>query len=400
MSKVLIISERFWPEGGGGTLATYLISKLLVEGTGLDLTIITGTSNPAHINNVRFIIDPLLKPSNKLQSILLSQIAKIEGYYKNLIQSADIVYIPYGYMLIPVARKLGKKIIVHLHDYQPISYNSLILDEHQNGGFLNDVRSEAKFELFEHGDIKRCLVGSLLVAFTKAYKFWVGMADAIICVSKKQRDIIASVAPELAPKLRVIYNPIPTVSLVKKRFEKPTLLYLGGDSYVKGFYIFLEASQRVLNRHPNLKFLCAGNYRRSESKYLIGNLNKRYNEAYNLVGHLQHRRVLMLYSISRALVFPSLTEEPLPYAVLEAMLTGTVPLASRVGGIPEIVEGTYAERLTFTPGHSEELANRMEIVLSLSQNQLADISSTLRESVVKRFNNEVIKKQLLEVFSE
>jgi glycosyltransferase involved in cell wall biosynthesis len=82
------------------------------------------------------------------------------------------------------------------------------------------------------------------------------------------------------------------------------------------------------------------------------------------------------------------------------MLMGTLPVASRVGGIPEIVGGTYAERLTFTPGHSEEMADRMEIVLSLSQNQLADIGSTLRESVVKRFNNEVIKKQLLEVFSE
>jgi glycosyltransferase involved in cell wall biosynthesis len=80
------------------------------------------------------------------------------------------------------------------------------------------------------------------------------------------------------------------------------------------------------------------------------------------------------------------------------MLMGTLPVASRVGGIPEIVGGTYAERLT--PGHSEEMADRMEIVLSLSQNQLADIGSTLRESVVKRFNNEVIKKQLLEVFSE
>jgi glycogen synthase len=30
------------------------------------------------------------------------------------------------------------------------------------------------------------------------------------------------------------------------------------------------------------------------------------------------------------------------------MLMGTLPVASRVGGIPEIIEGTYAERMMFS----------------------------------------------------
>ena len=39
---------------------------------------------------------------------------------------------------------------------------------------------------------------------------------------------------------------------------------------------------------------------------------------------------------------------------MEAMAMGTIPVASRIGGIPEIIKGTYAERMMFTLGDSEE----------------------------------------------
>jgi len=91
-------------------------------------------------------------------------------------------------------------------------------------------------------------------------------------------------------------------------------------------------------------------------------------------------------------------EEPLPYVVLEAMLMGTLPIASKVGGIPEIVGGTYAERLLFTPGCPEEMADKIEVVLSLSRDQLVDAGFKLREATLKRFSNEEVKRRLLEVF--
>jgi len=77
---------------------------------------------------------------------------------------------------------------------------------------------------------------------------------------------------------------------------------------------------------------------------------------------------------------------------------GTIPIASRIGGIPEIVKGTYAERMIFTPGNSNEMAKRMGEVLSLPKDQLVDIGYKLREVVLRRFNNEIIKRQLLKVF--
>ena len=128
-------------------------------------------------------------------------------------------------------------------------------------------------------------------------------------------------------------------------------------------------------------------------------LNNIFRETFRLLGRLPHEDVLKIFSKSYAVLVPSICEEPFPYTVLEAMLMGTLPIASRVGGIPEIVKWTYAERLMFTPGCYEEMADRMETVLSLSRDQLVDVGFKLREVTLKRFDNEEVKQRLLEVFS-
>ncbi|MEM0489124.1 MAG: glycosyltransferase family 4 protein, partial [Candidatus Bathyarchaeia archaeon] len=186
--------------------------------------------------------------------------------------------------------------------------------------------------------------------------------------------------------------------LVEKNLGNSTFLYLGGDSYVKGFSIFLRASQEVLKRNLNVKFLLAGGFK-DVNRLIIEKLNRSFKRAYNLLGYLKHEEVSKLYSISHALLFPSICEEPLPYAVLEAMLMGTIPIASKVGGIPEIVGGTYAEEMMFEPGNVEELVSRMESVLTMSSEQIVDVGHRLREAVLKKFNPEVVKRELIKVFN-
>lgn len=127
MINILIVSELFWPEGSGGTLATYLITKLLTTCRDFKVTVITVTHNPAKIGNVSFIIDEAFKIPNKPMRWFHFLKPQVKKYYRNLVKKFDIIYIPYGYPLIPLAKELDKRVIVHLHDYQPIAYNSTIL---------------------------------------------------------------------------------------------------------------------------------------------------------------------------------------------------------------------------------------------------------------------------------
>ncbi|KSW10767.1 hypothetical protein CF15_08280 [Pyrodictium occultum] len=287
--------------------------------------------------------------------------------------------------------------VVHLHDYQPFSYNSVI-PAGRHGSVLNGVSYEARYEVYEHGSVGRAVLGSLATPLIGLYRLWVRQADAVVCVSRRQAEIVAEIAPELRGRIRVVYNPLPDVPPTEKRLGDPAFLYLGGDSYIKGFHVLLGASRKILEHYPNVEFLLAGRFRDS-SRLLVEKLNRRFNEAYRVLGYLKHEDIVRLHGESYALLFPSVVEEPSPYAVLESMLAGTIPIASRVGGVPEIVEGTPAERMLFTPGDAGELVDRIEHVLSFSKEQLVDMGFKLRESVTRKFNNERIKRELMKVFT-
>ncbi|MEM1510775.1 MAG: glycosyltransferase family 4 protein [Thermofilaceae archaeon] len=393
-NKVLVVSERWWPDGSGGILASHLIAGLLRD-AGFKLTIVHGTKEPVRLNGVRYVYSSLLSVRDKHRLWLNCSILARKHWFRKLISSSDVVYIPrYCYPLIPVAKRLGRRVVVHLHDYQPVSYNSIVFSEQIARSRVNAV----SFEVLEHGSVARALFAGFTSPMNRLCRVWLRDADAVICVSRRQAELISKLAPELAEKLKVVYNPLPNILLVEKNLGDPTFLYLGGDSYIKGFPIFLRASQEVLKRNLNVKFLPAGAFK-DVNRLIIEKLNESFKRAYNLLGYLKHEEVSKLYSISHALLFPSMCEEPLPYAVLEAMLTGTIPIASEVGGVPEIVGGTLAERFMFKPGDVDGLIDGMEALLTMSSSDVVNVGLKLREAVLRRFSIEDTKKRLLEVFS-
>ncbi|HDJ83830.1 MAG TPA: hypothetical protein ENG44_02395, partial [Desulfurococcaceae archaeon] len=140
MSNLLVVSEYFWPEGSGGTLATYLITKLLTT-CGFKVAVITGTRNPTNINGVDFIIDEALRTSYKPMRWLYFLNPPVKKRYRSLMKKFDVIYIPYGYPLVPLAKELDRRVIVHLHDYQPITYNSTIMHNQRNG-LVYDIKTE------------------------------------------------------------------------------------------------------------------------------------------------------------------------------------------------------------------------------------------------------------------
>jgi glycosyltransferase involved in cell wall biosynthesis len=288
---------------------------------------------------------------------------------------------------------------VHLHDYQPIAYNSTILHAHDyQGNLMHDIKAELIYEALEHGSIKRAIASSLFVPITALCKEWVSKADVVICVSRRQAEIISNRAPELAHKIRVVYNPPPETPPPEGKTQNPTFTYAGGGSYVKGFYVFMQAALNTLKRRNRVSFLLAGRFKR-EHEALVRKLNDTFRERLWLLGRLPYEEVLKLYSKSYAVLVPSICEEPSPYVVLETMLTGTLPIASKVGGIPEMVEGTLAEKMLFEAGDVDDFVDKIESVLAMPDKQIVDIGFALREAVLKKFNHEVVKRKLIKVFS-
>ena len=61
--KLLIVSERLWPDGGGAELATHLIIETLRDC--FEIIVVTGTLKPILHHGVRYIYTDFLRVRDK-----------------------------------------------------------------------------------------------------------------------------------------------------------------------------------------------------------------------------------------------------------------------------------------------------------------------------------------------
>jgi glycosyltransferase involved in cell wall biosynthesis len=404
MSRLLVINEMCWPEGSGAELATHLILKLL-EPERNDIIVLTGTKLALCPRGIKYLYSPLLNVPTKIHLWKNLAILSQMNWFIKLLKQTDMLYITrFAYPVIPLAKKYGKKVIVHLHNYQPISYHATVdypYERKYSRKLLDQIKGCVRYGSSENGSVYRTFLSSLATPLNTLSKAWISHADNILCVSNKQAKIIVGVIPQLTKKVSVLYNPLPKVPHIDKKIKNDpharAFLYLGGDSFIKGVHVLIQASIKLL-QYKKVKFILT----KIESKKwraTFEKLNNSFRNAYLIFAKLPRRKLTRLWGQSVAFVLPSIWEEPLSYVLIESMLTGTLPIASRAGGMPEVVQGTFAEKTLFMPGNVKELVDRMEFVLSLSNEQLVDIGWNLRQQTLERFDETTLKKELLKVFS-
>lgn len=365
--RVLVITPVYYPEVGGGALATYLITDLLARTSKLRLTVLTGVKDSKRVSGVNYIYDPLLKLMNK-QYFPTSLLAK---RYQKILKKHDIIYVVYAFPLIPLGKTYGKKVIVHLHDYRPISPDGVVLAGNKGSSSLRLFKDSFTIRLMQKKGVKDLARSVLNIPYTLQVRKWVGMADTILAVSKRHAEILSRYMPEYKNRIRVLYNPLPKLPEFRKKLEEvPTFLYCGGDSYVKGFHVLIKAL-KMLGEEKKTRFkLVLTNKYSQKSLNIINQLKKRYRLNIEAPDIVEHGDLMKLHSKAWALLFPSVWEEPLPYAVVESLTIGTIPIASKVGGVTEIIELTCAKDFLVNPWKFEELAQKIESITSYDKNIL------------------------------
>ena len=83
----------------------------------------------------------------------------------------------------------------------------------------------------------------------------------------------------------------------------------------------------------------------------------------HLMGYIQHLSGFL--KKMDAVVVPSLCHEAQPMVLMESMAAGTPVVASRVGGVPEVLTSTLA-RWIFCPGDVDDLCSKLTDVLELT----------------------------------
>jgi glycosyltransferase involved in cell wall biosynthesis len=203
----------------------------------------------------------------------------------------------------------------------------------------------------------------------------------------------------------VIYNPLPAVLINteprKNLSNIPTFLYVGGDSILKGFHILLQALKELDRLGVKTKFILINSYSYDSLKILKMLSEKCKNLKINVVGKVKYEEVINLHKQAWALVFPSICEEPLPYAIVEASLLGTLPIASKIGGVQEILQDTSAEKYIFNPENMKELVEKIKAIVTDEANNFMKDSMALRATMLKFFreSNDRSLRKLIDIFS-
>jgi glycosyltransferase involved in cell wall biosynthesis len=178
--------------------------------------------------------------------------------------------------------------------------------------------------------------------------------------------------PPLKDKPVAIYNPPPPVASIRKELaETPTFLYLGGESYVKGFYVLMQAIEIALREGVKARFMFTNKYS-NQAQLIISRINRSYSNVIHLTGRIPYTEVLNLYRQAWASLFPSIYEEPLPYVPIEFILLQTMPIASKVGGVPELLNPLVMGKHLVGPGDIKTFQEHITMFSSMRKGELHD----------------------------
>jgi len=211
-------------------------------------------------------------------------------------------------------------------------------------------------------------------------------ADMVACVSLFGRaQAMRLVGPEHWDKLTIVRCGIPFDRLPQpgtKTGHAPTIICVGRLSPEKGQAGLLRAFASLRTSNSNAKLKLVGDGPDRETLEALAR-EMGVTEAVTFTGRLSEDDTLAQIAQSDLLVLSSFMEG-LPIVLMEAMALGVPVVASRVAGIPELVEDG-STGLLFAPSDWDGLKACMERLLGDGTLQ-AEIAERARKKVAEEFD--------------
>lgn len=219
----------------------------------------------------------------------------------------------------------------------------------------------------------------------------VAACDAVVACSRAFGDEIARRFPGLGGKLHVIHNGVDVaacrsairgISLPPELHGRPFIACVATFETKKAQDVLLESFSRIAHEFPDLCLALAGGPGPTLASLRDLAAASPCRDRVFFYADLPHERALTLIAGARLLVLPS-RQEPFGIVVLEAASLGVPVVASRVGGLPEIIDDGRSGALV-SPDKVDELAQAITAVLR-SPSLSANYADTLRRTAQDRF---------------
>jgi glycogen(starch) synthase len=223
-------------------------------------------------------------------------------------------------------------------------------------------------------------------------------ADAVIAITPRLGDEL--VADGVAPERVYVIPPGVNRRLFRGPFEdpmphipRPRVVFVGRLARQKGAMTLVHAARSM--RTPGVHVVLVGDgpeRRRLERAICSLGLER----TVHITGFVHHEDIPGVFAFSDVVVLPSLYEE-LGSVLIEAKQLGVPAVASRTGGIPDVV-ADGVNGLLVPPGDPARLADAIDELLG--DETLRQSLSTAAAESGKGYDWEVVADRVLDVYSD
>ncbi len=240
----------------------------------------------------------------------------------------------------------------------------------------------------EHGEVHYLKEPKILFK----YLFTNLIAKKIVAVSKSTKERLKQIK---CNNVMVIYNGL-NLSVFQSRISKPevrrklnipeeaiVVICIANLHQIKGQDVLLKSFSLIYQKFPNLYVLLVGKGKEEENLKRKAEIMRVKDRVYFLG---IREDIPELLAASDIFVLPSFSEA-FPVSLLEAMASGIPVIATKVGGIPEMIEEKKSGFLV-SPGSPYELAEKISALAE--DERLRKSMGSYGKKIVKKFSIDIM----------
>ncbi len=181
--------------------------------------------------------------------------------------------------------------------------------------------------------------------------------------------------------------------------EKSTILFVALIRYRKGLHILTEAMEELCKCLPEVQLRIVGNMD-ADPEY-IDSIQKKHSELINkknmvFLGGLKQSELIEEFSKCWVLCLPSFAESS-PLVISQAHAVGKPVVASRVGGIPDMIVENQTGYLV-EPSNAEQLKNTLQELLS-DKNRCEKMGLLAKQYAVEHYYSKTVADKTIDVYN-
>lgn len=273
----------------------------------------------------------------RLIEVARPDIAHLHIYYGKITSS-----------ILPVLRRYRIPVVQTLHEYKTVCPVYTLL--RNNGAICTDCSVGNYWRAVVHRCNRSSMARSLLSGIESYVSHAYGaidLVDQFLTVSDFQRELLVKKGLPAA-KTQTLHNFMDCSEIVSSTEKGEYFLFVGRIEREKGIFTLLEAMKRI----TDTPLLIVGSGRAQDDVRRV--IESQRLDHVKLLGFKSGVELSELIRKAICVVVPSEWYETFGLVAIESFAHGRPVLASRIGGLPEVVEDGVTGKL-FEPGNVEEL---------------------------------------------